>query len=180
MIRALKYAGVAISVSLRSAGRTASVSRERHRARNLLVIAQVAIALVLLVSAGLMIRTAQALRTVDPGFTQANRLQTVRIAIPPSLIPDPQRVTRTENDLEEKLAAIPGVTSVAFASELPIEGFDPSWDNIFAEDKIYPGGIAPLRRGLRVFLPGSFVPWAPDWLPAASSAGLTFTASGGY
>ena len=56
-IPALKYAGPRIAAALRSAGRTASVSRERHRARNVLVVAQVAIALVLLVSAGLMIRT---------------------------------------------------------------------------------------------------------------------------
>src|SRR5260370_36552644 len=71
LIPALKYGGGRISNVLRSAGRTASVSRERHRARNLLVVAQVALALVLLVSAGLMIRTFQSLRTVEPGFTEA-------------------------------------------------------------------------------------------------------------
>src|SRR5215831_6009192 len=53
LIPAFKYSGPRISAALKSAGRTASVSRERHRARNVLVIAQVAIALVLLVSAGL-------------------------------------------------------------------------------------------------------------------------------
>src|SRR5581483_9240113 len=61
LLPALRCAGPRISATLQSAGRTASVSRERHRARNLLVVAQVAIVLVLLVSAGLMIRTAQAL-----------------------------------------------------------------------------------------------------------------------
>ena len=50
-----------------------SASRERHRARNMLVVAQVALALVLLVSSGLMIRTFQALRDVDPGFTGPRR-----------------------------------------------------------------------------------------------------------
>ena len=58
----------------------------------------------LLVGAGLMIRTAQALRTVEPGFTHAEHLQTVRISIPDSLIPEPQRVIRTQNDLADKLA----------------------------------------------------------------------------
>jgi hypothetical protein len=67
LVPALKYGGPRISAALQSTGRAASVSRERHRARNVLVVAQVAIALVLLVSAGLMIRTAQALRTVEPG-----------------------------------------------------------------------------------------------------------------
>ena len=56
---------------LRGGGRTATASRERHRARNVLVVAQVALALVLLVSSGLMIRTFQALRDVHPGFTRA-------------------------------------------------------------------------------------------------------------
>jgi predicted permease len=146
LVPALKYAGPRISATLQSAGRTASVSRERHRARNVLVIAQVAITLVLLVSAGLMIRTAQALRTVEPGFTGAEHLETVRISIPSSLIPDPQLVIRTQNNLADKLGAIPGVTSVAFASEAPMEARPPMWDNVFAEGKTYPGGIAPLRR----------------------------------
>jgi predicted permease len=146
LIPALKYAGRRISPALRSAGRTASVSRERHRARNVLVVAQVAIALILLVSAGLMIRTAQALRTVEPGFTDAGHLQAVRISIPSLLIRDPRLVVRTQNDLAEKLSAIPGVTSVGYASEAPMEAEPPDWDNVFAEGKTYPGDVAPLRR----------------------------------
>ena len=79
LMPALRYAGPRISTVLRGGGRTSSQSRERHRARNVLVVAQVALALVLLVSSGLMIRTFQALRTVEPGFTAARtRLQTVR------------------------------------------------------------------------------------------------------
>ena len=146
LIPALKYAGPRISGALRSASRTASVSRERHRARNILVVAQVALALVLLVSAGLMIRTAQALKTIDPGFTGAEHIQTVRISIPSSLIPDPRLVTRTENDLIDRLNGIPGVTSVGFATEVPMEKESPDWNNVYAEGRDYPGGIAPLRR----------------------------------
>ena len=95
LVPALKYAGPRASLELRSAGRTISVSRERHRARNLLVVGQVAMALVLLVSAGLMIRTFQALRAVDPGFTDAQHLQVMRISIPDSLVPEAER--RDEN-----------------------------------------------------------------------------------
>ena len=146
LVPALKYAGPRISAALQSAGRTASVSRERHRARNVLVVAQVALALVLLVSAGLMIRTAQALRTIQPGFTGPEHLETVGIAIPPSLIPGPELVTRTQNELADKLRAIPGVTSVGFALEAPMETRAANWDNVFAEGKEYPGGVAPLRR----------------------------------
>jgi len=70
LIPALKYAGPRASLALRSGGRAASASRERHRARSILVVGQVAMALVLLVSAGLDDpKRFQALRTVDPGFT---------------------------------------------------------------------------------------------------------------
>ena len=146
LIPALKYAGPRTPLALRSAGRTISASRERHRARNMLVIGQVAMALVLLVSAGLMIRTFQALRTVDPGFTDAQHLQVMRISIPESLVADPRQVTRIQNAIIEKLAAIPGVKSAAFVSEMPMEGFDSNWDEIFAQDKTYATDqIAPLR-----------------------------------
>ncbi len=146
MIPAVKYAGPKISSALGSAGRTASVSRQRHRTRNLLVVGQVALALVLLVSAGLMIRTFQALRTAEPGFTDPGQLQTLRTAIPPSLILDAVRVTRTQNDILDRLAAIPGVTSVGFANAMPMEGEIPNWDTIYAEGQsVTPNEVLPLR-----------------------------------
>src|SRR6185437_2295333 len=109
MIPVLRYAGSWTPLALQSAGRTASVSRERNRVRNLLVVAQVAMALVLLVSAGLMIRTFQKLRTVDPGFADAQHLETMRISIPESLVASPQMVTRLQNNIADKLAGVPGV-----------------------------------------------------------------------
>ncbi|HTS05088.1 MAG TPA: ABC transporter permease [Candidatus Eisenbacteria bacterium] len=146
LMPALKYAGPRGSSGLQSAGRTITVTRERHRARNLLVVGQMAIALVLLMSAGLMIRTFVALRKVDPGFSDPQHLQLMRISIPSLLISEPGRVLRTENVILDKLAAIPGVKSVGFASEMPMEGVDSEWDEIFAQDKVYSGDvIAPLR-----------------------------------
>jgi predicted permease len=155
LIPAVKYAGPGISTALRSAGRGASISRERHRTRNLLVVAQVAMAMVLLVSAGLMIRTFEALRTVEPGFTHAEHLQTMRISIPPSLVAEPQRVLRIQNEIVDRVAAIPGVTSVGFASQMPMEGFDSNWDAVFAEDKTDTGAVPPMRLFLYVS-PGLF------------------------
>ena len=146
LIPALKYAGPQASFAMRSGGRAASASRESHRARSILVVGQVGIALVLLLSAGLMIRTFQALRTVDPGFTDARHLQVMRISIPGALVPEPERVMRIQNEILEKLAAIPGVKSAGFVSEMPMEGFDSDWDCIFAQDKTYPDNVmAPLR-----------------------------------
>jgi predicted permease len=156
LIPALKYSAPRISATLGSAGRTASVSRKRHRTRHILAVVQVALALVLLVSAGLMIRTFQALRTIEPGFTGPAHLQTLRISIPNSLIKEPERVTRTQNDIQDKLAAIPGVTSVGFASDMPMEGVDPDWDNIFVEGRTYPANEIPPLRYFKYASPGFF------------------------
>ena len=151
LIPALKYAGPRISTAMRSAGRTASLSRERHRVRNILVVAQVAMALVLLISAGLMIRTLAALRTVDPGFTHPEQLQTMRIAIPqpivpePELVREPERVLRMQRDILDKLTAIPGVRDAAFTMSMPMEGIPPNWDTVGFEDKPDPPGDAPVR-----------------------------------
>ena len=154
LIPALKYAGPRTLQALKSVGRTTSTSRERHRARNLLVIGQVAMALVLLVSAGLMIRTFQALRTVDPGFTDASHLQMMRIAIPDSLVQEPERVLRMQQGIRDKLAAIPGVKTAGFVSDMPMEGFDSGWDCIFAKDKTYPEGVIPSLRLYKYISPG--------------------------
>jgi len=146
LVPALKYAGPRSGSHLRSMGRTITASRERHRARNLLVIGQVSMALVLLVGAGLMIRTFEALRTVDPGFADPQHLQLLRISIPGSLVAEPERVTRIQNGILDKLAAIPGVKSAGFVSEMPMEGFDSNWDQVFAQDKVYADNtIPPLR-----------------------------------
>jgi predicted permease len=153
-IPALKYAGPRAGAAFQSTGRAVSASRERHRARNLLVVGQVAMALVLLASAGLLIRTFAALRKVDPGFTDPQHLQIMRISIPDSLIAEPERVTRTQNAILDKVMAIQGVKSVGFANEMPMEGFEPIWDEIFAEDKMYADSTIPPLRLYKDISPG--------------------------
>jgi len=123
LIPALKYTGPRISAALASLGRTTSVSRDRLRTRSVLIVVQVAIALVLLVSAGLMIRTFDAIRTVQPGFTDPEHVLVMRMFFASGAVADPQRLTRVQNDMQDKLSAIPGVTSAAFGSAMPMEGF---------------------------------------------------------
>lgn len=156
LIPALKYAGPKISLTLRGGGRGASISRERHRARNLLVVMQIALALVLLISSGLMIRTFQELRHVDPGFAHAEEIETLRIFIPPAVVPESARLGRVENDIADKLAAIPGVTSVGFASALPMDQTPPNWDGILKEGQSYAAGYRPAMRTYINVSPGFF------------------------
>src|SRR6185369_11858426 len=141
--------------------RTATLSRERHGVRSVLVVVQVAIALVLLVSAGLMIRTFQSIRTVEPGFTQPEHLQIMRIFIAASLVPDAERVTRMQNDIQEKLSSIPGVTSAAFGSAMPMEGFGSNLGVlnlgvIRTDDQADSGSDAPPVRLFKYASPGFF------------------------
>jgi predicted permease len=142
IIPVIKYAGPRIQHQLRGGGRAASQSREQHRTRSVLVVAQVALALVLLIGAGLMIRTFQALRKVDPGFDPRNVL-TLRIAIPESQAKDPTAVIRLEQGIVEKIRAIPGVTFTGLTTVIPTERA--GHDLIYARDKSYERGVPPLR-----------------------------------
>ena len=143
-------------VPLLGAMRTTSVSRERQRGRNLLVVAQVAMALVLLIGAVLMIRTFLAMRNVDPGFSDPKSLQVMRLSIPETLVSDATTVARMQNSILDKLAAIPGVTSTGFAASVPMSGAEPSWDEIFIEGKTYNDGDNPPMRLYNYVSPGYF------------------------
>jgi predicted permease len=152
-----KYAGARLNASLREGGRSLSQSREQHRARNILVVVQVALALVLLICSGLMIRTFRALMHVPPGFVGADAVQTFRFFVPEAQIPDTEaeRVVRMEEEILNKLAAIPGVSSVGFSSSLPMDGED-SNDLLFAQDRSYAEGDIPPIRRFKFISPGFF------------------------
>lgn len=153
LIPAIKYAGPHVVPSLRAGGRTMSQSRERHRARNTLVVLQVGLAFVLLIGSGLMIRTYQALRNVAPGFTHPEQVQLLHISIPDSQVKEPERVMRMENEMITKLASLPGVGSVAFASAVPLERINSQNDLLYAQDKTYSAGQIPPVRAFRYITP---------------------------
>src|SRR5580698_10481505 len=117
-IPVLRYAKADSNLTLREGGRGQSQSREQHRTRNALVVLQVALALVLLICSGLMIRTFNAMMHVAPGFDKPDSLQTFRLYIPEATVPDTDkaRVIRIEQAIRDKIAALPGVSSVAFGS----------------------------------------------------------------
>jgi putative ABC transport system permease protein len=152
-IPVFKYAGPQLGATLRAGGRTLSQSRERHRARSTLVVVQVALALVLLISSGLMIRTFQALKRVQPGFSRPEEVQTLRISIPRSAVPDEVNVVRMEQRLLERLAAIPGVSSAGVTTIVPMSGG--GWhDPVFAEDQADTGRQMPALREFKFISPG--------------------------
>src|SRR5579875_834928 len=152
-IPVFKYAGARAGTGLREGGRTLSQSRRRHRARNILVTVQVALALVLLVCSGLMIRTFRALIHVNPGFTAPAQLQTFAIYIPGTDVKQGDQVPRIEQQIQDKLAAIPGVSAVGFSSALPMT--NNNWmDPVFAADHNYAQGKLPPLRSNEMASPG--------------------------
>ncbi|HET7619565.1 MAG TPA: FtsX-like permease family protein, partial [Vicinamibacterales bacterium] len=146
LIPVIKFARPQLAAALKQGGRLGSAGRDRHRARNTLVVAEIALAVILLIASGLMIRTFQAMRHVDPGFTHPESVLTLRVSIPESLIGDPQQTARTHQQIAERLSQMPGVTSVGVSSSITMDGYDDN-DPIFVEDFPQPGGgIPPLRR----------------------------------
>ena len=148
MIPVFKYSSVTAGTGLREGGRALSQSRERHLARKTLVTVQVALALVLLICSGLMIRTFQAMAHVSAGFSDPASLEAFSIYIPETQIPDAQmeRVLRTEQAIYSKLASIPSVSSVGITTSVPMSN-NRSFDPVYAQDHVYKEGeLAPIRR----------------------------------
>ena len=153
-IPAWKYAGAHLGTGLRAGGRSMSESRERHRSRSALVVFQVALALVLLISSGLMIRTFLALTHVDPGFAAPAELQTFRIDVPDTVVKDPERVARIQQDILQRIEAVPGVQSAALSMSVPLDGNE--WtDALILRDRTFSSVNVHLYR-YRFNAPGYF------------------------
>jgi predicted permease len=155
LLPALKYSIAAESRSHKTV-RGTSGSRERQRARNVLIVTQVALALVLTVSSGLMLRTFDALRSVEPGFTDPATIQTARISVVgPYGREGPERYTQIERQILENLQALPGVAAAAFANGVPMEGRIAD-GSLYVEGAPYSANeTAPIRR-FKFVSPGYF------------------------
>ena len=105
--------------ALKEGGR--NVGGARNRLRSLLVIAESALAVVLLIGAGLLIKSFVRLQQVSPGF-EPDRVLTMRIDLPPARYSKPQQVANFFQRLQQGVAALPGVETVGMVSELPLSG----------------------------------------------------------
>jgi len=118
---ALRTARVDLIDSLKDGVRGASESTLRNRTRSLLVVFESAIAVILLIGAGLLVRSLIALQHVDPGFDPDNVL-TMRIDLSPNKYNTPEKTSNFFQQLEARVAGLPGVETVGSVTELPLSG----------------------------------------------------------
>lgn len=135
-----------IPSALKEGGRGSGAGRSRNRLRNTLAVAQLAMAMVLLVGSGLMIRTFISLSQVEPGFSEPENLLTFRATATTAVVPDDGDVVGAHEALADRLAELPGVVSVGASTSVPMDqggGFDP----VYIEDFPLPEGEqAPIKR----------------------------------
>ncbi|HSS19145.1 MAG TPA: ABC transporter permease [Pyrinomonadaceae bacterium] len=121
---ALEVSKPNLTESLKEAGRGTGAGGTRNRLRSFLVVAEVAITLILLVSAGLLLRTVQRLRDVDTGFDSRNILA-MNIGLPGIKYPKAEQRAAFFKQLTERLATVPGIKAAGTTSVLPLsDNFD--------------------------------------------------------
>jgi putative ABC transport system permease protein len=119
---ALQASSPDLAGSMKESGRSATSSRSNRRLRDALVVAEVALAFVLLAGSGLLLRSFSSLLHVDPGFDSTNVL-TMGLPIAQTQYPDPARLNLYLREIQAAIEAVPGVRRAAIASALPLQGW---------------------------------------------------------
>jgi putative ABC transport system permease protein len=118
---ALRTMKLNLSESLKEGGRSGSEGGQRNRTRSVLVVLESAVAVVLLIGAGLLVRSLIQLQNVSPGF-EAHNLLTMRVDLPREKYSTPDKSGDFFSQLESRLGGLPGVENVGLISELPLSG----------------------------------------------------------
>ncbi len=138
-----------IQSGLRDAGRTASPSRHRTRARRLLIAGEVAIAVMLVICAGVMIRTLGELTKIDVGF-RTNNVLVMFMSLPEAEYEDPETVKSFYRAVQEKVATLPGVLSVGLANRIPLASGFGRWSIQVEDEAVQTIGEAPVTHLHRI------------------------------
>jgi putative ABC transport system permease protein len=148
---ALYVSRPALNETLKEGGRNDGSGTSRGRLRDTLVVTEIAMALVLLICAGLMVQSMIRLRQVNPGFNPEHLL-TMNVSLGMAKYPRPQQRIEFHNRLTERLAVVPGVTAAGFTSVLPLSAnFDGR--GLEVEDQPRPAG-SEISVDLYITTPG--------------------------
>jgi putative ABC transport system permease protein len=153
-VPALHQSRLDLRAALQSGGRGSTGGRGSRRFRNVLVIAEVAMAFVILIQAGLLVRSFAALLSVDPGF-HAGGVIAMELSIPGLKYDTPAKKTAFYRELQSRVAAIPGVRLASAVYPLPMSGDGWSGSFIVEEQPLAPGQPEP-HAEYAVVLPGYF------------------------
>ncbi|MFY9571107.1 MAG: ABC transporter permease [Blastocatellia bacterium] len=134
---------------LKEGGRSGSA---RRSVRGLFVVAEVALALVLLVGAGLLMKSFQKIQEVDPGF-RAERLLTMQVSLPGGKYNEPQQIDAFFQQALEKIKTLPGVETAGVSTSVPMSGS---------------GSSGSFSIEGRTVAPGEMAPWGNRWFAGAS------------
>ena len=121
LVPGLASARPELTEALKEGGRSSTQGTGRNRLRNGLVIAEVALALVLLSGAGLLMKSFARLQNVNPGFNPRNAL-TFEVSLPKIQYPNDPSIVRFNSEAQRRLAALPGVQAAGFSTILPLAG----------------------------------------------------------
>lgn len=151
-IPVMQLGGSTLMPSLKDSGRTFGFRGQGHR--NALVVAQVALALVLLIAAGLMVRSFWQLKQLDPGF-DAEGVLTFRVSLPTVDYPDRETAARFQQEVTEQLGKLPGAQAVGAVSCLPLTGCR-NVAHVMREDTPLEPGAMPPPAQIREVAAGYF------------------------
>jgi predicted permease len=154
-VPAMRSDATSMSSVLSSTNRSTTAGRSRHRARHGLVVAQVALALVVLVGSGLMARSVWRLGAVQPGFDPASAIS-FRLALPSATYSSADHSVRFFVRAVDGLETIPGVRAAGAASKLPLDEQGRTDTAVFVEDRPIPPGSLPGIHPLLYVTPGYF------------------------
>ena len=146
--------GVALAATLHEGGRSHTASRRRHHARRALMATQVAFALVLVIASGLMVRSFQKLRAVDPGFDATSTL-TFSVGLPQNEYPTRALAAAAHQAILDRVSALPGVSAASATSCLPLAG-GCFGNTVRIEGRAIPPGTVPPLALFRAVAPDYF------------------------
>lgn len=132
-IPALRVGRAPLATALREGGRGGTAGRAQHRLRGAMVSVQIALALVVLATSGLLLRTFQRLTAVQPGF-EAKNLATFWLSLPRARYANDSAIVQFWTEASDRVAALPGVTSVGLSSRLPLLPYGMNQNPFYAED----------------------------------------------
>jgi putative ABC transport system permease protein len=151
----LRYGDPNLATSLKEGDRGSGLGRGRKLVRNGLAVSQVALALVLVCGSGLMIRSLQAMRRVDPGFDRPHQVLTFNITPTRAEAPEPPATAAAHEEILRRIRSVPGVTAAAFSSSMPMDGRGSNQGIHVEEFPVAQDQAAPLRR-FKWISPGYF------------------------